>query len=92
MRLPSEIMKVGHQRFSKRAADLGDRQPFERFPWWLRLLSSLPLAAFYRNLADVSEGQDLQTLIVCRGTGASLRALVAHRRSGACVARCGRGN
>ena len=47
MRLPSEIKKVRHQRFRKRAADLEDRQPFERFPWWLRLLSSLPLAAWY---------------------------------------------
>jgi Kdo2-lipid IVA lauroyltransferase/acyltransferase len=47
MRLPSEIKKVRHQRFRKRAADLEDRQPFERFPWWLRLLSSLPLGAWY---------------------------------------------
>lgn len=47
MPLPSEIKKVRHQRFRKRAADLEDRQPFERFPWWLRLLSSLPLGAWY---------------------------------------------
>jgi len=47
MRLPSEIKKVRHQRFRKRAADLEDRRPFERFPWWLRLLSSLPLGAWY---------------------------------------------
>lgn len=47
MRLPAEIKKVRHQRFRKRAADLEERRPFERFPWWLRLLSSLPLRAWY---------------------------------------------
>jgi KDO2-lipid IV(A) lauroyltransferase len=47
MRLPAEIKKVRHQRFRKRAADLEDRKPFDRFPWWLRLLSSLPLPAWY---------------------------------------------
>ena len=47
MRLPAEIKKVRHQRFRKRAADLEDRKPFERFPWWLRLLSSLPLPLWY---------------------------------------------
>ena len=47
MRLPAEIKKVRHQRFRKRAADLEDRKPFERFPWWLRLLSSLPLPAWH---------------------------------------------
>lgn len=34
-----------------RPADLEDRQPFARFPWWLRLVSSLPLPAWYR-IAD----------------------------------------
>jgi KDO2-lipid IV(A) lauroyltransferase len=47
MRLPAQIHKVRHQRFRKRAADLEDRKPFDRFPWWLRLLSSLPLPAWY---------------------------------------------
>jgi KDO2-lipid IV(A) lauroyltransferase len=47
MRLPAEIMKVRHQRPRKRAADREERQAFERFPWWLRLLSSLPLPAWY---------------------------------------------
>ena len=47
MRLPAEIKKVRHQRFRKRAADLEDRKPFDRFPWWLRLLSSLPLPLWY---------------------------------------------
>jgi KDO2-lipid IV(A) lauroyltransferase len=47
MRLPAEIKKVRHQRFRKRAADLEDRKPFERFPWWLRALSSLPFAFWY---------------------------------------------
>ena len=47
MRLPAEIKKVRHQRFRKRAADLEDRKPFERFPWWLRLLSSLPWPVWY---------------------------------------------
>jgi KDO2-lipid IV(A) lauroyltransferase len=47
MRLPAEIKKVRHQRFRKRAADLEERRPFEHFPWWLRLLSSLPLSAWY---------------------------------------------
>jgi KDO2-lipid IV(A) lauroyltransferase len=47
MRLPAEIKKVRHQRFRKRAADLEERRPFERFPWWLRLLSALPLPAWY---------------------------------------------
>jgi len=47
MRLPAEIKKVRHQRFRKRAADLEDRKPFERFPWWLRMLSSIPLPAWY---------------------------------------------
>ena len=47
MRLPAEIKKVRHQRFRKRAADLEDRKPFERFPLWLRLLSSLPFPVWY---------------------------------------------
>lgn len=47
MRLPAEIKKVRHQRFRKRAADLEDRKPLERFPWWLRLLSSIPLPVWY---------------------------------------------
>jgi len=47
MRLPAQIHKVRHQRFRKRAADLEDRKAFARFPWWLRLLSSLPLPVWY---------------------------------------------
>ena len=47
MRLPAQIQKVRHQRFRRRAADLEDRKPLERFPWWLRLLSSMPLPVWY---------------------------------------------
>ncbi len=47
MRLPAEIKKVRHQRLRKRAAVLEERKPFKRFPWWLRLLSSLPLPAWH---------------------------------------------
>jgi KDO2-lipid IV(A) lauroyltransferase len=39
--------KARNQRFRKRPADFEDRRPFERFPWWLRALSSLPLGAWY---------------------------------------------
>jgi KDO2-lipid IV(A) lauroyltransferase len=39
--------KTRHQRVRRRAADLEDRQPFERIPLWLRLLSSLPLPVWY---------------------------------------------
>ncbi len=39
--------KARNQRFRRRAADFDDRQPFERIPWWLRVLSSLPLPAWY---------------------------------------------
>ncbi len=47
MRGPGQIHKASNQRFKKRAADYEDRQPFERFPWWLRALSSLPLGAWH---------------------------------------------
>jgi len=47
MRLPAQLHKVRNQRFRKRAADFEDRKPFERFPLWLRILSSLPLPAWY---------------------------------------------
>jgi KDO2-lipid IV(A) lauroyltransferase len=47
MRLPAQIQKVRHQRQRKRAAEVEDRKPFERFPWWLRLLSAIPLRAWY---------------------------------------------
>jgi len=47
MRLPAQIQKVRHQRQRKHAADVEDRKPFERFPWWLRLLSAIPLRAWY---------------------------------------------
>jgi KDO2-lipid IV(A) lauroyltransferase len=47
MRQPGQLHKARNQRFRKRAADYEDRQPFERFPLWLRLLSSLPLSAWY---------------------------------------------
>lgn len=47
MRHEAKLHKARNQRFRKRAADFEDRQPFERFPLWLRLLSSLPLGAWY---------------------------------------------
>ena len=47
MRPPAQLHKARNQRFRKRAADFEDRKPFERFPLWLRLLSSLPLPAWY---------------------------------------------
>jgi Kdo2-lipid IVA lauroyltransferase/acyltransferase len=47
MRLPAQIHKARNQRFRKRAADFEDRQPFERFPWWLRVLGRIPLGAWY---------------------------------------------
>lgn len=39
--------KARNQRVRKRAADLEDRQPFERIPLWLRALSSLPLPLWH---------------------------------------------
>ncbi len=39
--------KTRNQRVRRRAADLEDRQPFERIPLWLRVLSSLPLPVWY---------------------------------------------
>ena len=48
MRAPGQMHKARNQRFRKRAADFEDRKPFERFPWWLRLLSSIPLGAWHR--------------------------------------------
>jgi len=47
MRLPAQLHKARNQRFRKRAADFEDRKPFERFPWWLRLLAALPLPVWY---------------------------------------------
>jgi len=47
MRHEAKLHKARNQRFRKRAADFEDRRPFERFPWWLTLLSSLPLRAWY---------------------------------------------
>lgn len=47
MREPGQIHKARNQRFRKRAADYEDRKPFERFPWWLRLLASIPLPVWY---------------------------------------------
>jgi len=47
MRLPAEVKKVRHKRLRKRTAVHEERLPFERFPWWLRLLSSLPLSAWH---------------------------------------------
>jgi KDO2-lipid IV(A) lauroyltransferase len=47
MRLPAQIQKVRHHRQRKRAGEVEDRKPFERFPWWLRLLSAIPLPAWY---------------------------------------------
>jgi Kdo2-lipid IVA lauroyltransferase/acyltransferase len=39
--------KARNQRARSRAADLEDRQPFEHVPLWLRVLSALPLRAWY---------------------------------------------
>ena len=39
--------KARNQRVKRRDADFEDRQPFERIPLWLRLLSSLPLPLWY---------------------------------------------
>ena len=47
MRLPAQMHKARNQRFRRRAADLEDRQAFERFPLWLRLLSWIPLPVWY---------------------------------------------
>jgi KDO2-lipid IV(A) lauroyltransferase len=47
MRPPAQLHKARNQRFKKRAADFEDRQPFDRFPWWLRVLSAIPLRAWY---------------------------------------------
>ncbi len=47
MRLPPQIHKTRNQRVRRRAADLENRQPFERIPLWLRMLSSLPLPVWY---------------------------------------------
>ncbi len=47
MKLPAQLHKARNQRFRRRPADFEDRQPFERMPWWLRILSSLPLPAWY---------------------------------------------
>jgi Kdo2-lipid IVA lauroyltransferase/acyltransferase len=47
MRLPAQIHKARNQRVQRRAADFEDRQPFERIPLWLRLLSSIPLPVWY---------------------------------------------
>jgi KDO2-lipid IV(A) lauroyltransferase len=47
MRPPAQLHKARNQRFRKRAADFEDRKPFERFPLWLRILSSLPLPVWY---------------------------------------------
>ena len=47
MRPQAKLHKARNQRFRKRAADFEDRKPFERFPLWLRILSSLPISAWY---------------------------------------------
>ena len=47
MRQQPKLHKARNQRFRTRAADFEDRKPFERFPLWLRILSSLPLPAWY---------------------------------------------
>ena len=47
MRLPAQMHKARNQRFRRRPADFEDRQPFERFPLWLRLLSAIPLPIWY---------------------------------------------
>ncbi|MGQ0428947.1 MAG: lysophospholipid acyltransferase family protein [Gammaproteobacteria bacterium] len=47
MQHPSRIHKSRNQRSRRRRADLENRQPFPRVPWWVRALSSLPLQAWY---------------------------------------------
>jgi len=48
MQPPAQYHKSRHhQRLRRRSSELEDRKPFERLPWWLRALSSLPLGAWY---------------------------------------------
>ena len=47
MQHPSRVHKSRHQRFRRRPADLEERLPFERLPFWLRAISSLPLPLWY---------------------------------------------
>src|SRR5262245_23728770 len=47
MRLPAQLHKARVQRPRRRAAILEERQPFERLPWWLSLLSRIPLPVWY---------------------------------------------
>lgn len=47
MQHPSRVHKSRHQRSRRRAADLEERLPFERLPFWLRAISSLPLPVWY---------------------------------------------
>ncbi len=47
MQLPSQVHKSRRQRFRRRPADLEERLPFKRLPFWLRALSSLPLPVWY---------------------------------------------
>ena len=47
MRLPAQIYKIRNQRIRRRAEEFEERRPFERFPAWLRALSSIPLPAWY---------------------------------------------
>lgn len=47
MRLPAQIYKVSKFRGRQRPADFEEREPFARFPAWLRVLSRLPLPAWY---------------------------------------------
>lgn len=47
MQHPSRVHKSRHQRSRRRAADLEERLPFERLPFWVRALSSLPLPLWY---------------------------------------------
>ena len=48
MQQPGQYHKSRHHaRRRQRPSELEDRRPFEQLPWWLRMLSSLPLPAWY---------------------------------------------
>lgn len=47
MKRPSQIHKARGQRSRRRPADLENREPFERLPIWVRMLSWLPLPLWY---------------------------------------------
>lgn len=51
MQPPSHVHRPAKRRKRRKPADIEDRRPFARVPWWVRALSSLSLPAWYR-LAD----------------------------------------